>query len=105
SPHYGLEEPGSRSRSRASRAAGKPARASRRQSRSSLKLSEVINIKRQPAAMDRDDHPEPDADLARRDRHHDDREDLAVAVTPHPRERDQREVRAVEHQLQAQQND
>ena len=33
------------------------------------------------------------------------REDLAVAVAPHAREGDQREVAAVEHQLQAEQHD
>ncbi len=49
--------------------------------------------------------PEADADLAGGDGHHDEREDLAVAVAPHARERDQREVRAVEHQLQAEQHD
>ena len=55
--------------------------------------------------MDRHDHAQPDAHLARRDGHHDQRQHLPVAVAPHARERDQREVRAVEHQLEAQQHD
>ena len=42
--------------------------------------------------------------LAGRDDHHDQREDLAVAVAPHAREGDQREVRRVEHQLEAEQD-
>ena len=43
-------------------------------------------------------------DLAGRDDHDDDREDLAVAVAPHAREGDQREVGGVEHQLEAEQD-
>src|SRR6202167_2610339 len=71
---------------------------------SSLKLPQLVHIYGQFAAMDRDDQPQPDAHLARGDRHHDQREHLPVAVAPHARERDQREVRAIEHQLQAQQH-
>src|SRR5207244_3145280 len=47
---------------------------------------------------------EADAHLARGHGHHDWREDLPVAGSPHAREGDQREVRAVEHQLEAQQD-
>ena len=43
-------------------------------------------------------------DLAGGDDHDDDREDLPVAVAPHPREGDQRDVGGVEHELEAQQD-
>src|ERR1700722_586671 len=72
---------------------------------SSLKLPQLVNVDRQLAPVDRDDHAEADADLAGRDGHHDQRKDLTIAVTPHAREGDQREVGAVEHQLQAKQHD
>jgi hypothetical protein len=49
--------------------------------------------------------PRPDRDLAGRDDHDDDRHDLAVAVAVHAAERDEREVRRVEHQLEAEQDD
>src|SRR5271155_5404400 len=72
--------------------------------RSSLELPQLIDINRKLATVDRDDHAEPDADLASGDGHHDQREDLPVAVAPHARERDEREVGAVEHELEAQQH-
>ncbi len=48
--------------------------------------------------------PRPTRDLAGRDDHDDDREDLAVAVAVHAREGDERQVAGVEHQLQAEQD-
>src|SRR5215831_6815966 len=77
----------------------------RRFERSPLQLPQLVHVDRQVAAVDRHDHAEPDADLAGGDDHHDDRQDLPVAVPPHAREGDQSEVRPVEHQLQAKQHD
>ena len=48
--------------------------------------------------------PSPTVDLTGGDDHHDQREDLAVAVAPHAAERDQREVARVQHQLEAEQD-
>src|SRR5206468_307482 len=53
----------------------------------------------------RDDQAEADDDLGRRDRHHGEREDLAVGVPERAREADQREVRPVQHDLEREQDD
>src|SRR3954454_21837359 len=74
-------------------------------SASALELPQLVGVGGQAAAMHRHDHAEADGDLAGGDDHDDDREDLAVAVAPHAAERDQREVRRVEHQLEAEQHD
>src|SRR5215213_4918371 len=71
---------------------------------SALELSQLVDVDRQAAAEDRHDQAEADGDLAGRDDHHDQREDLAVAVPVHARERDEREVGGVEHQLDAEQD-
>src|SRR5579862_9020703 len=55
--------------------------------------------------MDRDHETEPDAHLRRGDGHHREREDLAGSVAGVPRERDQRKVRAVQHDLERKQDD
>src|SRR4029077_12944966 len=55
--------------------------------------------------VQRYDEAEPDAHLRRGDCHHGEREDLARAVVEVPRERDQREVARVEHQLEREQHD
>src|SRR3954469_16788339 len=72
---------------------------------SALQLPQLVDVDRQPTAVDRDDEPEADAHLAGGDDHDDDREDLAVDVPPHAGKRDERDVRRVEHQLEAQQDD
>ena len=51
------------------------------------------------------DQPQADHDLGGRDAHHDQREHLAALLTPVARERDQREVAGVQHQLHRQQQD
>ena len=53
----------------------------------------------------RDDQAEPDDDLGRGDGHHGEREDLAVAAAVVAREGDQGEVRAVQHDLEREQDD
>src|SRR3954468_14510843 len=72
---------------------------------SALELPQLVDVDRQAAAVDRDDEAEPDAHLAGGDDHDDDREDLPVDVAPHARERDERDVRRVQHELEAQQHD
>src|SRR5690625_2801236 len=54
---------------------------------------------------DRDDDREADDDLGGRDDHHEEGEHLAVQVAVHPRERDEREVRRVEHELDPHEHD
>src|SRR3954447_11856158 len=73
--------------------------------RSSAQLRELVDVEREPPSMDRDDEAQPDADLRRGDRHDGEREDLAGAVAGLPRERDQREVGAVQHDLEREQHD
>src|SRR5437899_5482620 len=55
-----------------------PRRGARAVGGSPLQLPQLIYVDRQAAAVDRDDHAEPDAHLARRHRHHHQRQDLAV---------------------------
>ena len=74
----------------ASRQIQAPAITQRRQPRSALAWSTSRSIR---APRHRDDQPEPDRDLRRRDRHHGEREDLAVEVALLARERDEGEVR------------
>src|SRR5688500_5434365 len=90
-------------RSRGSRRAA-PAARSRRMWSSALQLPQLVDVDRQPAAEDRHDQAEADGDLTGGDDHHDQREDLAVAVAVHAGEGHEREVGAVEHQLQAEQD-
>src|SRR5207244_4013929 len=54
---------------------------------------------------ERDDQPEADHDFGRSDGHHRDREDLPVLAPVQPRERDQQQVRGVEHDLDREQDD
>ena len=53
---------------------------------------QLVDVDRQPPPVQRDDQAEADRDLTRRDDHDDQREDLAVHVPVHARERDEREV-------------
>src|SRR5438874_1628753 len=73
--------------------------------RSPAQLRERVDVERQIPAVERHHEAEPDADLRGRDCHHGQREDLARAVVPVARERDQREVAGVEHQLEREQHD
>ena len=57
------------------------------------------------APRHRDDETEADRDLRGGDRHHREREDLAVEVALLPRERDEREVRRVQHDLEREEHD
>src|ERR1700757_3385405 len=66
---------------------------------------ELVDVEGEPPPVDRDDEAEADDDLGRGDRHHGEREDLTGAVPPVARERDQREVAAVEHDLEREQHD
>ena len=66
---------------------------------------QLVDVELDVAAAHRDDQPEADDDLGGGDRHHGDREDLAVLVAELPGERDQGEVRAVEHDLDREQDD
>ena len=72
--------------------------------RSPLQLPQLVDVDRQAPAVDRDDQAEADRDLAGRDDHHHQREDLPAHVAVRAREGDQREVGGVEHQLQAEQD-
>src|SRR5215213_12033985 len=71
---------------------------------SALELSQLVDVDRQAAPEDRHDQAEADGHLAGGDDHDDQREDLPVAVAVHARERDEREVGGVEHQLDAEQD-
>src|SRR3954467_10036683 len=73
-------------------------------SRSSLELPQLIDVDRQPPPVQRDDETEADRHLAGGDDHDDQREDLPAHVPAVARERDEREVGGVEHQLQAEQD-
>src|SRR5512143_2455022 len=65
----------------------------------------LVDVECEAAACHRHDEAEPDGDLGGRDRHHCEREDLPVQVPLLPRERDQREVRRVQHDLEGEQDD
>src|SRR5919107_2070585 len=56
-------------------------------------------------AEDAEDDRQADDDLGRGDEHHEQRDDLAVERPVHAGERDEREVRRVEHQLDAHEHD
>src|SRR5688500_18942292 len=71
---------------------------------SAVQLPQLVDVDGQLAPVHRDDDPEADRHLAGRDDHDDDGHDLAVAVAVHAAERDEREVRGVEHQLEAEQD-
>src|SRR5512132_251286 len=90
---------GPRARGRGTRAPGSGAR------RSSTQRRQLVDVELEPAPVDGDDQPEPDDDLGGRDGHHREREDLPVEVGVVAREGDQRQVRAVEHDLDREQND
>src|SRR5262245_19831084 len=92
-----------RAESGSCRRAGRAGRATLR--RSSAQLRERVDVERELAPVERDHEAEPDADLRGGDRHHGEREDLAGAVVEVARERDQREVARVEHQLEREQHD
>src|SRR3954470_17568406 len=61
----------------------------------------VVDRGRPTGAEDRHDDRQTDHDLGRGDDHHEERNDLAVEGAVDPRERDQREIDRVEHQLDA----
>ena len=65
----------------------------------------LVDVEGHAAPGHRDDEPEPDRDLGRGDGHHREREDLAVEVTLLARERDQGEVRRVQHDLEREEDD
>src|SRR5215211_1689135 len=66
---------------------------------------EPVDVELEVPAVEGDDETEPDDDLRGRDRHHRDGEDLSVAVAEPSGERDEGEVRAVEHDLEREQDD
>src|SRR5579862_3838928 len=72
---------------------------------SPLELAQLVHVDGQLAPVDGHDQTEPDRHLTGRHHHHDEREDLPVLASPHACERDQGEVGAVQHQLQAEQED
>src|ERR1044072_1312938 len=100
----GKASPGSRARSRSSRAAGRAGPARPRWWRSSAQAPQLVDVERKAAAEEGDDQAEPDDDLAGGDDHHDDREDLPLLIADHAAEGDQGEVAGVQHQLQAEQD-
>ena len=97
-----------RAGSRSSRRAGRAGRARRRRSTqpphpcSSVSVSTSSASRRRCSATTR---PSPTHDLGGGDSHHGEREDLAVAVADVARERDQGEVRPVQHDLEREQDD
>src|SRR5206468_950587 len=73
--------------------------------RSSPEPRHPIDVEVEPAPAHRHDQPEADDDLGGGDGHDGEREDLPVVVALLPRERDQGEVRAVEHDLEREEHD
>ena len=69
------------------------------------RVLELVDVEVEVAPGHRDDQAEPDDDLGGRDGHHGQREDLAVTASVEAGERDQGEVRAVEHELEREQHD
>src|SRR5205085_2780715 len=67
--------------------------------------AERVDDELETAAIQGDYEAQPDAHLRRGDGHHRKREDLARAVRDVPREGDQREIRAVQHDLEREQDD
>src|SRR6266540_6616098 len=72
--------------------------------RSPLHALRLVDGGARLAAEERHDDREPDDDLGRGDDDHEEREDLTVQVPVHPRERDEREVHGVQHQLDRQED-
>src|SRR6266851_8982714 len=72
---------------------------------SSAERVEPVDVERDVLAVERDDQAETDDDLGGRDGHHGERKDLSVAVVEMAREGDQRQVGAVEHDLEREQHD
>src|SRR5919198_1913228 len=72
---------------------------------SAAQLRHAIDVEREPSARHRDHEAEPDDDLGGGDRHHREREDLAVPPPVVAREADQGQVAAVEHDLEREQDD
>src|SRR3954447_21778876 len=72
---------------------------------SSLKFPQLVHVDRQLAPEQRDDEAEADRHLKGGHDHHDQREDLPAHVPVHAREGHEREVRGVQHQLEAEQDD
>src|SRR4051812_13243315 len=72
---------------------------------SSSQGPQPVDVELEMATAHCNDEAEADDDLRRGDRHDGDREDLAVLAAVQARERDQRKVRAVQHDLDAQEND
>src|SRR5215211_1063419 len=66
---------------------------------------EPVDVELEVPAVEGDDETEPDDDLRGRDGHHRDREDLPVAVSEPSGERDEGEVRPVEHDREREQDD
>src|SRR3954451_9057615 len=72
---------------------------------SAPKRVHAVDVERDVLAIHRYDETEADDDLRRGDGHHGDREDLPGAVAQVPRVPDQREVPAVQHDLEREQDD
>ena len=56
---------------------------------SATQRARLVDVEEHAPSRHRDDEPEADRDLGRRDRHHGEREDLAVEVPLLARERDE----------------
>src|SRR5688500_13973546 len=72
---------------------------------SAAKGRRAVGVERDVPSGHGDDQPESDDDLGRRDGHHRERKDLPVERVVLARERDEREVRRVQHQLQREEDD
>src|SRR5438094_644471 len=70
-----------------------------------LQQVRVVDAGRAPSPEDRHDDGEADDDLGRRHDHHEEGHDLAVQGPVDAAERDEREVRRVQHQLDAHEQD
>ena len=73
--------------------------------RSASECVGLVDVECDPAPRHCDDQPEAHGDLPGRDGHHGEREDLAVERSRLARERDEREVPGVEHDLEREQDD
>src|SRR5207245_6887481 len=90
-----------RSSSAGAGAPGREARRSSLGSTSSLHLVDLVDVDHRPVAICREDDRQADRDLGGRDHEHEDNEDAAALVyrAVLSRERDEREVRRVQHEL------
>src|SRR5688572_13403230 len=72
--------------------------------RSPLERCEGVGVERFAVAEQRDDDRQADGGLGGRDRHHEERDDLAVDIAAEPAEGDERQVHRVQHDLDRQEN-